>query len=268
MIKMRIIGLLFLTVVFVGIRLNYSSFSVQCTQVVSSCFMYPLLRVQHYCANTIHLFFKKRHTIEQLELQCTCLEDENNALNNENCSLKALLSHAEVIHDLIAFKKRYQKTSEKIVHILARHLSAEQQFFLVNAGSRDGVYKDMVVLYGNALIGKVTDVYPWYCKVILITDAQCSVAARCTKTGAVGIHVGTNHTEQGELCFVSHLDTVVESDLVISSGEGLIFPEGFALGIVSACAQGELVYTISIKPIVDMRTINYCTICSKADLER
>jgi len=64
-------------------------------------------------------------------------------------------------------------------------MSENAQFILVDGGSRQGVKKDMVALHNNCLIGRVDDVYPWYCKICLITDPACKVAAYCAKTGAV-----------------------------------------------------------------------------------
>jgi rod shape-determining protein MreC len=153
-----------------------------------------------------------------------------------------------------------------IAQVLARHFSSSNQFFLVDAGSSHGIKKDMVALYCNAIVGRVAEVYPWYCKVCLITDVDCKVAAVCLKKKASGIHEGINDESQSIMRYVSHLELVTIGDDVFSSGEGLVFPKGFALGKVVFADKGELFYAITIRPSLDFQTLRYCTLVAKEDI--
>ena len=66
--------------------------------------------------------------------------------------------------------------------------------------------------------------------------------------------------------YVSHLEAVNVGDDVFSSGEGLVFPKGFALGKVTAADKGDLFYTITIQPALDFQALRYCTLVAKEDI--
>lgn len=68
---------------------------------------------------------------------------------------------------------------------------------------------------------------------VLITDKHSEVAAYTNITNANGIVKGINNPDECELIYVNHLLSVSDEDLVLSSGQGLVFPEGFCLGQVS-----------------------------------
>jgi rod shape-determining protein MreC len=134
---------------------------------------------------------------------------------------------------------------------------------LIDAGSSKGVEKDMVVVYKHCLVGKVTEVYPWYSKVVAITDRTCKVAVQCVNQKTTGIHEGTNDLGATQLKYVSHLEPIEVGDYLISSGEGLVFPRGLGVGQIVSCAQSGLYHVIEVKPLIDMQKIAYCTVIKR-----
>lgn len=255
-----------------GIKIGVST-----VEVVSSSLLYPLLRIQHAIIVPIAEWFKHKATMYELQDQLMQLQKLSEELYAENIRLKSLYSYDSETKELQNFNKRYALHHGCMVQVLVRHFSPTKQFFLVNAGLSHGIKKDMVALYGNNIIGKVAEVYPWYCKVCLITDADCKVAAVCQskpmvgrelKKGAQGIHEGINDVLCTTLHYVSHLEMIEIDDMVYSSGEGLVFPKGFALGKVIEAQKEELFYTITVKPLLDLQTLHYCTLIAKEDVEK
>jgi rod shape-determining protein MreC len=233
---------------------------------LSSYCLYPFLKIQYLCMNYVQQWSEKQKHYHELFHAHTQLQKKYDSLLEEAIALRASQRYAEETKDLRAFRKRYTYEHQK-VQVLARHFSSQHQFFLVNAGINQGIKKDMVALYGNCLIGKITDVYPWYSKVSLITDAECKVAVLCTQTGSSGIHEGINNEHNTVVHYVSHLETIVEGDTIISSGEGLVFPYGFGLGTIETAIRGDLFYTIDVTPFLDFHTIGYCILASKDAIE-
>ena len=66
----------------------------------------------------------------------------------------------------------------------------------------------MIAVFKDCLVGRVVEVYPYYSKVILITDPTCKVAAICTSTNVKGIHEGMLSLTTTKLSFVNHLEEV------------------------------------------------------------
>lgn len=251
----------------------------------SSYCLYPLLRAQQLVVEPVSRWMNHSNSIVELEENIGKLQKKYEDLFAESVALKATFQYADETDELHTFNKRYALHKGCVAQVLARHFSAKAQFFLVDAGSSHGIKKDMVALYCNAIVGRVAEVYPWYCKVSLITDADCKVAALCVPysaklqnapraiqsrkvnrgllKGASGIHEGINDATRTSMRYVSHLEALHEGDDVLSSGEGLVFPKGFLLGKVISADKGELFYTIAVQPSLDFQTLRYCTLITK-----
>lgn len=261
---------------------------VSALESVSSCCLYPLLRTQQLIVEPFSRWMNSANSIAVLEENISDLQKKYADLCAENVALKAMCQYADETDELRTFNKRYALQKRCVAQVLARHFSANNQFFLVDAGSYQGIKKDMVALHCNSIVGRVTEVYPWYCKVSLITDIDCKVAALCVPfsakiqnidkvaqsrksnkfslKGASGIHEGTNDAKCASVRYISHLEEIHEGDDVFSSGEGLVFPKGFLLGKVILADKGELFYTIGVQPSLDFQTLRYCTLIAKEDI--
>jgi rod shape-determining protein MreC len=231
-----------------------------------SCGTYPFLRCYRSISNSYQGW--RDFAADRHELQTTIhdLQTRNDLLAAQNNVLTAAASLERTTAELIAFKKRYQLENAFVAQVLGVTCNDYEQTMLVTGGSRDGITKNMVALAHHNLLGKVVEVYPWYSKVQLITDAKCKVSVYCAESGATGIYHGTN-TTVSSVEHVSHLETVYQGDLIVSSGKGLIFPQGFVLGTITSVVKHDLSYHITVTPLVDAATLSYCLLISKADCE-
>ena len=236
------------------------------SQVVAdatSYIIYPMVRVQQVITAPIRNFFTKRYTIQELEKLCAQLHKENQDLRAQNIDLSSSLNYAADIGEVVDFKKRYTVTDATLGHILLKNISDHEHYVLIDRGAHHGIKPDMVAVYKNCLVGRVVQVYPLYSKLLLVTDKRCKVAAYCTKTKAGGIYEGCNTVAHAALERVSHLNKVREGDIVLSSGEGLVFPRGFALGKIQVCAISGLFHEVKLKPLVDVQKLAYCYLIQK-----
>jgi rod shape-determining protein MreC len=232
---------------------------------LASYVAYPILLVQQrYIDPLKQIFVHKRERLE-LEAILAQLRTERDDLNARLTQIQAITCYTDDIQELVAFKKRYECLKAVVAQVLVKHISPQSHYFLIDAGSLQGVHKDMVAVYKNMLLGKVTEVYPQYSKVVIITDSTCKVASCCAQTKAVGIHVGSNEVSATQMHHVSHLATLQEQDLVLSSGEGLVFPRGFALGRVKQFQVDGLLYQVTVEPLCDISCIQYCYVLQKGD---
>jgi rod shape-determining protein MreC len=246
--------------------IGYRFFALSYHQMItrfSSYLVYPVLVVQHQIIDPLRARYQEKKSLQELEQMVEQLMEEYETTMIENIQLKAMLGHVYDIHELIDFKQRYDDPGAVIVQILVKHFSQQGHFFLVDAGSRQGICQDMVAVYKNCLVGRVIEVYPSYSKVRLVTDASCHIAACCASSRAPGIHKGINEERETTLQYVSHLDHASLDDLVLSSGEGLVFPQGFSLGRISVCEQTGLYQQITVKPQIDLRALRYCVLIAK-----
>lgn len=230
---------------------------------LASYFAYPIITMQRVTVKPMMAFFNHKKNVQKLVSQVHELQLERDRLFMENIELHATLDVHNSIAELVEFKQRYEVEKAQLAQIIMKHISDEEQFILIDAGSNKGIEKDMVAVCNNCLVGKVSQVWPWYSKVVLITDSRCKVAVYGSENQAVGIHQGCNQQDSCLLEHVSHLSTIDVGELVISSGQGMVFPRGFAVGTVATCNPGQLFHEVTVKPLVDINDIEYCYVVKK-----
>jgi rod shape-determining protein MreC len=231
----------------------------------SSYLVYPVLVTQHKIVTPLKDYFAHRKTITELQEQLAQAQAERDTVLAQNIELQGMISFAQDTQELVEFKQRYNFSQALLAQVLVKNFSEQSHFFLIDKGSAAGAQKDMVVIYKDCLIGRVSEVYPYYSKVVLVSDQTCKVAAYCAQSKATGIYQGTNAEWAANLNHVSHLSSLEIGELILSSGDGLIFPRGFGLGKVKAYHTEGLFHSVSIEPLVDLHAINHCYVVQKGE---
>jgi rod shape-determining protein MreC len=230
---------------------------------IASNITYPVLWLSSTISQPIKYFFQRKQSYNELQKQYIQLKENYENLQAENIKLNASMHFEEKTYELLDFQKRYNYENKLLAKILSKNITQEEHSFLIDQGSNNGIEKNMVALYKFQIIGKVTQVFRWYSKVLLITDHNCKIAAYTNTTNAGGIVVGKNDINYCNFEYVSHLSKIKPNDLVISSGQGLIFPEGFCLGQITKSKIEGLYHKITIEPLVDIKTLDYCLLTNQ-----
>lgn len=211
------------------------------------------------------------HKIKILcEHQGWCLSDRELQLQNQelrallanllsqNVALIAQSRYWQEHQELIEFSKRYDFGQAILSQVFFRNLSSQEQYMLLNQGLLDGVQLNMVAVYKNQILGKVVAIYPHYCRIDLITSNNCKVAVYDAQTGAVGICCGCNDSKQVTVNYISHLQKIACEDLLISSGDGATFPQGFSVGKINHIGETNMYHQATAALMFDLATINSC----------
>jgi rod shape-determining protein MreC len=132
------------------------------------------------------------------------------------------------------------------------------QRITIDRGSQDGLRKDMAVIGGAGIVGRVIETSLSAAKVQLLIEQEAGAGALLERTGAGGVVQG--HDDSTELPlkmdFVSNLADVKPGDQVVTSGLDGIFPRGFPVGEVARAEAGPGLYKrIWLKPAVDFAAL-------------
>ena len=233
-------------------------------ETAASYVMHPVLVVQRTWIEPIKQWQRNRATIQELNQRIAALTTQRDAFLAQALELKVSYSYLEHVKEFVDFKSRYATDAAVLASVLLRHIADDAHYLYVDAGSIQGVELDMVAVYNNVLLGRVTEVFPQYSKVVLVTDRSCKVAAVCVGSNVHGIYEGGNAPDSSRLTHVSHLLELQDQDLVISSGEGLIFPQGFGLGTITHHERVGMYHDVSLQPLIDVRGCDYCYLIKKA----
>jgi rod shape-determining protein MreC len=219
---------------------------------------YPFYSITGSITNNIHSWQENRTSYNMLKKEHEQLTTDYNAAINELIALRAEHHVQEGTKELSAFMARYNIQGVQ-AHIMTKQIDLNGHFYLVNAGTNAGIRKDMVAIYQHHLVGRVVETYAWYSKVLLITDEKNKIAAYTGKTHAPGIVQGYNQATRCSFTYVSHLFQVLDHDLVISSGQGEVYPQGFCLGkiVLHNIKEKELYHHIDVQPMINLRSLSY-----------
>jgi len=222
------------------------------------------MQVQQALLAPFNQWCKYGASITTLHDRIDRLQKERDELWQEMIKREGMVTFGQDTEEIRTYARRYKHEGELILaQCMVKEGTPDQHVMIVDKGARHGVTTSMVAVYKNMLLGRVSEVQAWHSKVTLITDRLCKIAAYCVKTRAAGIVEGVNKIDEMQLSYISHLSTVQEGDEVLSSGQGLIFPRGFALGTISHCAIDGLYQKIGIKPCIDVASIDFCYLLEK-----
>lgn len=179
----------------------------------------------------------------RLRYQQTVLEAQLQkflALRNENSELKSLLSASSSA-----------QMRSMAARILAVDTTSSRQIIVISKGSRDGVIRGQAVLDARGVMGQVIDVGLLTSTVLLISDSKCAVPVLNQRTGERAIVVGTNYIGRLSLVNLPKTSSVSVGDLLVTSGLGEHYPEGYPVGFVDEVqnTSGEDFIKVLVSPV-------------------
>jgi len=142
----------------------------------------------------------------------------------ENAHLRQLLNSAETIEDRVI-----------VGELIGISPDVNSQKVIVNRGSEHGVYTGQAMVDANGLMGQVMDVGSRSSRVLLITDSTHALPVQVERNGVrlVAEGLGSPDVFQLTLRYVSNTTDVQEGDLLVSSGLGGRFPEGYPVAKIT-----------------------------------
>ena len=236
-------------------------FSPGITENSISCLVYPFLKIRSIISYPFSSGLFYMQSVNRLQYLIDELELKNQQLQEKIIEQESLQLFSQETEEVVQFAHRYHNDNKKLVKILMTLISEKEDVVFVDAGKNQGIQKDDVVVYKNMLIGRVFEVYPWFSKVALISDKRCKISAQC-QPGSVGVFSGNNNGEV-LLNFIPHFKDVAVGDMILSTGNGLVYPQGFALGEVVTIQTDNVSHHIKAKTLIDFSSLSYAYIFIK-----
>ncbi len=233
-----------------------------------SSILYPFLTTQRIVIAPFVALSSWIKTSHQLHTDIHNLQKELDFFKNQAVALAGTYQFEKDTDEVRAYKCQYEGHQATLARVLTKKMDDTEHSMCIQGGSSKGFAVNMPVMYKNCIVGRIAQVFPYYSKVILITDPTCKIGARCLHSQAQGIFQGIKELDRATLTHVTHLATLEEGDLVLSSGEGVVFPHGFGLGRVTSFAKEDLFYNVILEPLVDVSRLTYCYVLNPVVAEK
>ena len=185
------------------------------------------------------------------------LIDENKQLHYEQIILEAQLQKLSMLqHENTQLKNFLSMPSTVNKHVLVAQVlmvntGNTRQSLVLNKGTRDGVFNGQPVLDAKGVLGQIIDVGLMTSTVLLISDSKSAVPVRNERTGENAILVGTNNKNRLSLIHLPGTSSIVKGDLLVTSGFGRRYPEGYPVGRIDDVTHfpGDDFITVRVSPI-------------------
>ncbi|MFT6193396.1 MAG: rod shape-determining protein MreC [Cognaticolwellia sp.] len=110
---------------------------------------------------------------------------------------------------------------------------------VINRGANDSVYEGQAVIDDEGIVGQILHVGTTSSRVLLITDITHAVPVRIRRNGLRLIATGGGVIDRLTHNYVPHSSDVRTGDLLVTSGLGSKFPEGYPVAKVTGVIQDE-----------------------------
>ncbi len=161
------------------------------------------------------------------------------SLRAENLRLRALLNSSALLQDDVLVAELVGVSPDP-----ARHL------VVLDKGSSEGVYMGQPLIDANGLMGQVVEVARNSARVLLVTDATHAIPVQVNRNGVRAIAEGVGRLDRLELRHVASTEDIAVGDLLVSSGLGGRFPEGYPVATVTEVEidPGQAFARVSARP--------------------
>ena len=169
------------------------------------------------------------------------LRRENQELQVRQQQADAITRENDQIRALVGWQ-RQQPWKLKLASVVLRDPANWWRTVQIDLGSRDGLTNNLPVLTSDGLVGRVASVGYTRSQVVLICDPNCRVSARVVNPARdMGIisPIGPLENSLVNLAYLSGNAYLKSGQVVVTSGEGGIFPPGIPIGQIFDSRQAE-----------------------------
>lgn len=110
---------------------------------------------------------------------------------------------------------------------------------VINKGTLQGVYEGQPVLDDKGIVGQVMQVGTTTSRVLLIADVTHAVPVRVLRNNVGLVASGSGQLNRLVINHVPHSTDIEPGDVLVSSGLGQVFPEGYPVGRIVDVIRDE-----------------------------
>jgi len=224
------------------------------SQDVVSRVLNPIIRVLQLPADGLYFTYEKIKDIVLVYNENRLLKEKTRQFDEMQNTLSALQIENELLSEMLVYKAPPEATFVT-AKIVANEGDGFSHSLIAYVPDKQVVQKGQVVLYRNALIGRVDAVRGSYVRVMLISDISSKIPVVIERTREKGILSGDN-TQILHLLFTASNADIKKGDKVVTSAIGGMFPSDLIIGYVLNVGETD----ISVVPLHDISKAEYIQI--------
>lgn len=170
---------------------------------------------------------------EALVAENTSLRGQQLLLQAKLQKLLALESENSELRELLKSSPKAQNERIAVARLLAVSTDPLASELIIDKGLHSQVYEGQPLLDATGIMGQVIQVGPYTSRALLITDLRSAVPVQDTRNGVRGLIVGRGNLSKLALTNIPETVDVKVGDVLVTSGLGGRYPEGYPVGVIS-----------------------------------
>lgn len=206
--------------------------------------------------------FNNVNTIMKANVENKILNSRFESYEQQVATKQLLEQENKRFNDIIKATETLQKQGYTTIQgtVISRDLANKDDFLTISKGKKEGVFKNMIVLSTDGVIGRVVKVDTNSSEVQLLSggDARINSVAATLKENKRISGIIRGYDQEGKGFSLSNINEEVElGSTVITSGLGGVYPSGLEIGKITSekYIVNELTNTYSVKPSADFINI-------------
>ncbi|HAS4350970.1 TPA: rod shape-determining protein MreC [Vibrio cholerae] len=154
----------------------------------------------------------------------------------------------------------FLRDEKKVVtEVMAVDTSPYRHQVVIDKGRVDGVYEGQPIINEKGIVGQVTFVAAHNSRVLLLIDPNTAIPVQNIRNDIRVIASGNGQTDQIQLEHIPTSTDIEVGDMLVTSGLGGVYPEGYPVAIVSQVDKDTRRKFASIKadPVVEFDRLRY-----------
>ena len=204
---------------------------------------------------------KNLKKIDELNTENEQLKKELEETRRQLTRYQTMSIELSNLRELYKLDESYPELHMTAAHVFSKASSSWFSEFYIDKGSDDGIFEGANVMYGEGLLGLVTDCYPSYSKVRAIIDDSSKISARLIPSDALCTVEGNLNTYKNGVLVVENIDkdaSVSVGDKVLTSDISDRYHGGLLVGYIESYTldSNNLTLTALLKPACDFDNIS------------
>ena len=222
-----------------------------------SASLYPIQYLINLPNNLQKSFYANFLNREEIISQNQRLKEENLNLKSQMQQIYRLESENKRLYELIDSKPKTENTY-LFADIVSTSKILNKHQILINRGSSDGVKLGSSIVNAEGIVGHVIRDQIFASEVLLISDLEHAIPVEIVRTGLRSIAIGTGEFNKLRINTLPTNSNLQKDDIVITSGLGGRYPEGFPVGTITEISRevGNPFLEVEVLPFANLKTIN------------
>ncbi|AGB84328.1 rod shape-determining protein MreC [Serratia sp. FGI94] len=205
-------------------------------------------------------------TRQQLELENRALRQELLLKGSDTLLLGQFKQENARLRELLGSPLR-QDEQKMVTQVISAGSDPYSDQVVIDKGSDNGVYEGQPVISDKGVVGQVVAVAKYTSRVLLICDASHALPIQVLRNDIRVIAAGSGCADDLQLEHLPGNTDIRVGDVLVTSGLGGRFPEGYPVAVVSSVkVDNQRAYTvIQARPTAGLQRLRYLLLLWGAD---